>query len=1729
MQTGKELFKKIIIDGEEVDIDTIDANNGVYGNIPLSKTKIKVQYVYNDNVTSIPAGVFSGISSLKKVRFPSNIVSIADDAFTGSGIDSDSISTIKAINTRSFRYPITLSVSQQSITVQENGSVSLPTVTASSNNSTVTGLTYTYQSSDTSKVTISNGVLNGVASGTATITVTFAGNDNYSGATMQYQVTVSAAQKSQLPNLSVTLSGWKYGSTANSPVITGNLENGTVSYQYKTASTSYSNFPPSTNLAPGDYTLKATVAETTTYAQTEATTTFTVSKADGSITISGKSLSYTGSTQALIVVSNATGTPYFRVKKDGQWITSWASNTIPTASAAGSYIIYYYVTATDYYEAVANEFSPNSVSSSISSSSITYTAPTKNENLIYNEQNQNLVTAGSVSSTYGTMKYSTDGTNWSTSVPQRKDACSDITVYWKIEANDGYEDVDSTSITGCGIAKVTPTVTAPKAAANLKYNSSAKTLIDENNAGSTNYGTLKYSTDGTNYSTNLPTASTVGTHTVYYRVDGDSNINNVTAQTISVTIAKGDGSVTTTPTPKEDLTYTGKAQAFFDDNTKGSGTGNMAYKVGENGSWSGSIPTATKAGDYTVYYKAIANDNYNESAVSSLTCSIAKAAPTITKYPAAASDLTYTEEALDLITLGESDDGSFYYTIDNEHWFIDESPTATEVGKYTVYWVFSADDPENYTDITDTESITVEITAGEEEEPTVDVSATSEAITETSEGTDDTHVKFIFVNNTGETLQQFIILTDDGTGNFVQNEINESCSNGSSVEKSYSSAMTPFDPSIWGENQGNIVAYANTDHSAGNAYVGLCTESSYALGYCYTITFKTAGYSSNNTVSGPVENEGSIQVPSTKKIGIKIKNNTDESITINKVQFKTDNSGTVTSSNLLNISTSAVTISSNKTSDTYEIDISESDCKGQEFASGINNIILYDSNDNALISAEASGSLTVGTLYTITYGQKANSEEIVDNEDDVSNYYWAANNYIMDVAIDSYLTHNWNMGQQTMKKNAERPCIGWEDYDKGKRERLVRVAVVPEFNDRFIYGGPYYVQNIITNGQAETEQFTGEKGTLTYDRYKFTEIQENQHSADNKETYIIKGPFTDLGLGLNSNAVKYFNSIRNIADTAGRDPAFGLNYGRVRPLGGLQNHSERRPKEVGNIWNSISSTKLIDIASLSGADDGNTSDINSDGPTSYPSGHSAQAWIIALGIAQIYGSNSPNVVKYAAEAYKLGVDRTIGRFHWNSDTMYGRLWSTMIFPIVNAIKELNGDPNNLYEASCTQLNNEGHSSALPTDSNYTDSYFTTLVDEFNSITGVSISDSIEKYLWSMYQAAETVRTSNHDFLKATTYPEVFPEEGYDVNIDGTTSTMKYRGDNTKYYYGNTELDSISQKSIMQSWLMAMCLAEIFYSNDTNEDISIANASLYNNDQNIQTQIFAKAYELGGGRKLDLYHEYQIDYDPTILRLAASLVYATERGKYSFGTIRSLNNTQGISIGNLDLTDRSVAEQSLGCIADRSSKKYSVGYGINTYYIFNDGAGPHSTTDGIYSSYIKNPFETKSVGTDVLNTQCQDQSLFIITPSDGQTRINLTVRNDTGEALQSTGEAFLYVDTSQLPDEDYRRQWSHIGVKIVFDDSLANNGAGPGSVHHQEYDLGTGDEKEKEFSNALCIDGCPDALGLPFEADNENYLVTKFYVIKNIGGTDTRVGLYGGQLSGTLQNGGSYTFVLTGRD
>ena len=111
---------------------------------------------------------------------------------------------------------------------------------------------------------------------------------------------------------------------------------------------------------------------------------------------------------------------------------------------------------------------------------------------------------------------------------------------------------------------------------------------------------MKYSTDGTNYSTTIPSGTNANAYAVYYRVDGDSNINDVAAVGLNVTIAKANQSAPTATGASVVYGNTATATA-----SGGGGQGSLEWS---NGS------TRTAVGSQTTKARWSGNGNYNASA-----------------------------------------------------------------------------------------------------------------------------------------------------------------------------------------------------------------------------------------------------------------------------------------------------------------------------------------------------------------------------------------------------------------------------------------------------------------------------------------------------------------------------------------------------------------------------------------------------------------------------------------------------------------------------------------------------------------------------------------------------------------------------------------------------------------------------------------------------------------------------------------------------------------------------------------------------------------------------------------------------------------------------------------------------------------------------------------------------------------------------------------------------------
>ena len=150
--------------------------------------------------------------------------------------------------------------------------------------------------------------------------------------------------------------------------------------------------------------------------------------------------------------------------------------------------------------------------------------------------------------------------------------------------------------------------TAPTARS-LTYNGGAQNLI---NAGSTSDGIMQYSTNGSNWSTTVPTGTTAGNYTVYWRIIGDADHVDKPAASIAVNIAKASRSISFTSAPSS--VEAGKTVTVSATPSAGSGDGAITYSSSSSSiasiNSSTGVVTGSTAGSVTITATIAAGTNY---------------------------------------------------------------------------------------------------------------------------------------------------------------------------------------------------------------------------------------------------------------------------------------------------------------------------------------------------------------------------------------------------------------------------------------------------------------------------------------------------------------------------------------------------------------------------------------------------------------------------------------------------------------------------------------------------------------------------------------------------------------------------------------------------------------------------------------------------------------------------------------------------------------------------------------------------------------------------------------------------------------------------------------------------------------------------------------------------------------------------------------------------------------
>ena len=230
--------------------------------------------------------------------------------------------------------------------------------------------------------------------------------------------------------------------------------------------------------------------------------------------------------------------------------------------------------------------------------------------------------------------------------------------------------------------------TAPIAITDLVYNATAQTLIV---AGVAEGGTMQYSLDGESYTSNLPTATSAGTYTVYYKVVADANHTDVEVATLTATIAQAPLTITA---EDYNILYGEAAPTYTATYTGWQGSDDAAVLAGTL-AYSCDYVAGNNVGTYTITPSGVTAANYAIQFVAG-TLTVNQVAAAVATAPIAITDLVYNATAQTLIVAGVAEGGTMQYSLDGES-YTSNLPTATSAGTYTVYYKVVAD--ANHTDV----------------------------------------------------------------------------------------------------------------------------------------------------------------------------------------------------------------------------------------------------------------------------------------------------------------------------------------------------------------------------------------------------------------------------------------------------------------------------------------------------------------------------------------------------------------------------------------------------------------------------------------------------------------------------------------------------------------------------------------------------------------------------------------------------------------------------------------------------------------------------------------------------------------------------------------------------------------------------------------------------------------------------------------------------------------------
>ena len=521
--------------------------------------------------------------------------------------------------------------------------------------------------------------------GTATITATKAADVDYNEATATLTVTVNSKS---LENAQVQVSGeYTYDGNAKEP--SGNAVTVTLDGKTLIENTDYT-LSYSNNTDAGEATVTATAAENGNYTGS-ATDTFTIAPATPTVTgVTAQGRAYDGS--ATVTITGVTLGGVSNYNNDDVSVDMDNSNLTGTLSSADAGT-YYELTLTG--TASLTGKGANNYTLTLPSEGINVTTVNQGNGVTISKATSSI----SINNTYNPGK-TYDGTalanpteseltltgagynnvtfTWyegtSPNGTKLDSAPTDAGTYYLVASisesnNTSGSEATSEAITISPKLVSNPTITL--SGTSFEYTSSEiKPEVLSVKDGDTVIPTSEYTVS---YSDN----TNVGTATVTI-VDAAGG-NYTVSGSINFTITKAKATVTEPPTANT-LTYTGQAQELVTAGTATGGT--MQYSTEENGTYSTDIPTGTNAGDYTVWYKVVGDENHSDTQPVKIEVTIAGVSITDDNVTLSTTEFTYNGQEQKPTVTVTLDDKNLVVDTDYE---VSYDPTEVkDAGTYTV-------------------------------------------------------------------------------------------------------------------------------------------------------------------------------------------------------------------------------------------------------------------------------------------------------------------------------------------------------------------------------------------------------------------------------------------------------------------------------------------------------------------------------------------------------------------------------------------------------------------------------------------------------------------------------------------------------------------------------------------------------------------------------------------------------------------------------------------------------------------------------------------------------------------------------------------------------------------------------------------------------------------------------------------------------------------------------------